>query len=109
MDYFGEDDPNHNSHLGEITYPDIDETVQYPWQGSRQSFSHEASAIDPRLYKDLFSGGESQELAQSAADEEQSAPEEEQSLDLNNSDESSSFVASSEEETSLVLQTPHSK
>ncbi|KAL4822051.1 hypothetical protein BDW67DRAFT_7101 [Aspergillus spinulosporus] len=103
MDYFGEDDPSHSPHLGEIAYPDIDETVHYPWQGSRQSFSHEASAIDPRLYKDLFSGGESQEPAQSAADEKKSTPEEEQSLELNRSDESSSFEASSEEETSEDL------
>lgn len=47
----------------EIMYPDIDETVQYPWQGgldSQQPTSSatfaQRSALDPRLYRDLFPG-----------------------------------------------------
>ncbi|KAL4989488.1 hypothetical protein BDW68DRAFT_67210 [Aspergillus falconensis] len=100
MDYFGDDDPNLSPHPGEIAYPDIDENVQYPWQGSQRSFSNGASVIDPRLYKGLFSGIESQEPAQSTVDEEQSAIEEGQLLGLDNSGEDSSFEASSEEESS---------
>jgi hypothetical protein len=39
------------------TYPDIDETVQYPWR-ENDALATQGNAdpvIDPRLYKDLFS------------------------------------------------------
>lgn len=56
------DDPEDVSHRDspqEVMYPDIDETMQYPWLGSRQASSQTAAidpAIDPRLYGDTFSG-----------------------------------------------------
>ncbi|RDW70656.1 tetratricopeptide repeat protein [Aspergillus mulundensis] len=112
MDYFGEDDPNHSPHPGEtaypdieIAYPDIDETVQYPWQGTQQLTSAEASVIDPRLYKGLFSENASQEPAQSAVEDELSAPEveEEQVYVQDDSAEDSTFEASSDEESSEDL------
>lgn len=40
----------------EVSYPDIDETVQYPWQSHQQAMSEDAldtSVLDPRLYRDL--------------------------------------------------------
>lgn len=41
-------------------YPDIDETLHYPWQDSRQLDTEEidASVIDPRLYQGAFPGNE---------------------------------------------------
>lgn len=56
MDYsdpYGED-PNAAEHS---QYPDIDETLQYPWQGTQFAAPGDTSihsVIDPRLYKDLF-------------------------------------------------------
>lgn len=40
---------------GQAEYPDIDETVHYPWQSSQHSNVGEglASVIDPRLYQGL--------------------------------------------------------
>ncbi|KAL4806915.1 hypothetical protein BDV18DRAFT_121499 [Aspergillus unguis] len=93
MEYFDEDVPSHNPPPGEIAYPDIDETVQYPWNGSQQPTSAEASVIDPRLYKGLFAGTGSQDPGQG---EEEYALEEE-ALGLDDVDEESSFEASSEE------------
>ncbi|KAL4941666.1 hypothetical protein BDV06DRAFT_177388 [Aspergillus oleicola] len=92
MDYFDEDDPDHSLLPGEIAYPDIDETIQYPWQGSQQQTSTDASVIDPRLYKDLFSGTESQEPARSGIDEEV--------LGLDEADEDSNYELSSQDEES---------
>ena len=40
------------------TYPDIDETIQYPWRENDTPTSrgnHAGTAIDPRLYQGLFS------------------------------------------------------
>lgn len=39
-------------------YPDIDETLHYPWQDSQQLDTDEidASVIDPRLYQGVFPG-----------------------------------------------------
>ncbi|KAL4785315.1 hypothetical protein BJX76DRAFT_183170 [Aspergillus varians] len=92
MDYFDEDDPNQNPGPGEIAYPDIDETIQYPWQGSQPPISTGASVIDPRLYSGIFAEDNSQEAAQSALDEAPLAPDD--------SNEDSTFEASSEEESS---------
>lgn len=99
MDYFDEDDPNHNAGSGEIAYPDIDETIQYPWQGSQPLVPTDTSVIDPRLYRGLFSGNDSQAPAQT--DEEQSAVDD-SLLGLDNTKSDSSFEESSEDE-SLVL------
>jgi general transcription factor 3C polypeptide 3 (transcription factor C subunit 4) len=81
---------------GEFAYPDIDETIQYPWQGSQPPASTEPavqSVIDPRLYRGLFTGSESQ--APEQADDGRFGPED--------AGEGSSFeLSSSEEESSLV-------
>ena len=40
------------------TYPDIDETIQYPWRENdtlTSQHNHAGTAIDPRLYQGLFS------------------------------------------------------
>ncbi|KAL4916025.1 hypothetical protein BDW62DRAFT_110377 [Aspergillus aurantiobrunneus] len=92
MDYSDEDESSHNAAVGEISYPDIDETIQYPWQGSHPPTSTDASVIDPRLYKGLFSGNDAQEPAQSVVDEEL--------VGLDDSKEDSDFEVSSEEESS---------
>ncbi|KAL2809236.1 hypothetical protein BJX63DRAFT_368566 [Aspergillus granulosus] len=94
MDYPEEDVSDQNPSPGEIAYPDIDETIQYPWQGSQPPASTEPaiqSVIDPRLYRGLFTGSESQAPELAAADESQLGTED---------DESSSFELSSEEEES---------
>ncbi|KAH8422545.1 tetratricopeptide repeat protein [Aspergillus melleus] len=59
-------DPDHvDPHLSsqEPAYPDINESIHYPWQGEEQPAQTEESlhsVIDPRLYKDLFSASASQ-------------------------------------------------
>ena len=59
-------DPDHvDPHLTsqEPAYPDINESIHYPWQGEEQPAQTEESlhsVIDPRLYKDLFSASASQ-------------------------------------------------
>ncbi|KAL2868802.1 tetratricopeptide repeat protein [Aspergillus lucknowensis] len=63
MDHSEEDISDHNPSPGPIDYPDIDETIQYPWQGSQPPGSADPSihsVIDPRLYKGLFTGSEPQ-------------------------------------------------
>ncbi|KAL2815847.1 hypothetical protein BDW59DRAFT_12580 [Aspergillus cavernicola] len=63
MDYSDEDVPDQNHPSGGVAYPDIDEIIQYPWQGSQPPLSTDPaihSVIDPRLYKDLFSQGPEQ-------------------------------------------------
>jgi general transcription factor 3C polypeptide 3 (transcription factor C subunit 4) len=52
-------------------YPDIDETLHYPWQGSRQSTTDNlpASVIDPRLYQDLFPQNEPESQQDYSAEE----------------------------------------
>lgn len=53
-------------------YPDIDENMHYPWQGTQQSATNNvpASVIDPRLYQDLFSQTAPENLGQQdSADE----------------------------------------
>lgn len=45
-----------NAPTEEVSYPDIDETVQYPWQSHQQAAPDDAldaSVLDPRLYRDL--------------------------------------------------------
>ncbi|KAL4928515.1 tetratricopeptide repeat protein [Aspergillus undulatus] len=92
MDYFDEDDPNNSLLSGEIAYPDIDEIVQYPWQGSQQPSSTDASVIDPRLYGDLHPGTDPQEPEQSAVDEELGG--------IDGPDDGSTYEVSQEEESS---------
>lgn len=50
------DQPGYNPPTEETLYPDIDETVQYPWQENQQATtdnSFDASLLDPRLYSDV--------------------------------------------------------
>lgn len=76
MDY-SEDHPEHDpmdhNPSGETAYPDIDETVHYPWQGSQPTATTTDQAlhsvIDPRLYAGLFTGS-SQVPDQSQEEEE---------------------------------------
>lgn len=45
-----------NAPTEEVLYPDIDETVQYPWQSHQQAAPDDeldTSVLDPRLYRDL--------------------------------------------------------
>ncbi|KAE8348901.1 hypothetical protein BDV28DRAFT_142472 [Aspergillus coremiiformis] len=62
MDYPEEDQPNHNPQAGDIAYPNIDETIHYPWQGTHPVVQADPihSVLDPRLYKDLFPSNSSQ-------------------------------------------------
>lgn len=63
----GSDDyPAQNPPAEEVMYPDIDETIHYPWQGNQpaQHDSSTTSALDPRLYRDLFSRSTSQLIDQ---------------------------------------------
>lgn len=42
------------------TYPDIDESIQYPWREDEAALAqanYGVPAIDPRLYQDSFSAG----------------------------------------------------
>lgn len=50
------DSPTGTTPPPEYDYPDIDEDMQYPWQGSHAAFPSDVptSVIDPRLYRDLF-------------------------------------------------------
>ncbi|KAL2840316.1 hypothetical protein BJX68DRAFT_187224 [Aspergillus pseudodeflectus] len=92
MDY-PEDVSGQAPSSGEFAYPDIDETIQYPWQGSQPPASGEPavqSVIDPRLYRGLFTGSESQ--APEQAHDGRSG--------LDDAGEDSSFELSSSEEES---------
>ncbi|KKK11940.1 RNA polymerase III transcription factor TFIIIC subunit (Tfc4) [Aspergillus rambellii] len=94
MDYSDGDASDHNP-VGEVLYPDIDETNQYPWQGSQPSASAQPSiqsVIDPRLYKGLFASNASQAQDQSFINERE--------LEQDDSAEDSSYELSSEEEPS---------
>lgn len=79
-------------------YPDIDETLHYPWQGAQQSTTdhHAALVIDPRLYQDLFPQNEPESQQDYSADElseEGQAPP----TDINGEDEDSEFVYTEDE------------
>lgn len=100
----------------EIVYPDIDETVQYPWQGTRQqnaaqapqrshaSQAANASVIDPNLYRGLFSGNAPGPMDQDMSSEyaEDSSPAKgkrrfDEPLDADYSSEDPTFDLSEEE------------
>ncbi|KAL4791413.1 hypothetical protein BDV19DRAFT_370563 [Aspergillus venezuelensis] len=92
MDYFDEDDPDNSLLPGEIAYPDIDETIQYPWQGSQQPASTDASVLDPALFRDHLPRSESQNPAQ--------FPEDEELIGLGEAEEDSNYEISSQDEES---------
>lgn len=55
MDYPDPDPDYDDAPTEEVIYPDIDETVQYPWQNTEQTTtdnSLDTSVLDPRLYGD---------------------------------------------------------
>ncbi|KAL2007860.1 hypothetical protein VTN00DRAFT_7842 [Thermoascus crustaceus] len=99
----------------EIVYPDIDETVQYPWQGTRQQNAAQApqlhasqaandSVIDPNLYRGLFSGNAPGSMDQDMSSEyaEDSSPAKgkrrfDEPLDADYSSEDPTFDLSEEE------------
>jgi general transcription factor 3C polypeptide 3 (transcription factor C subunit 4) len=83
----------------ESAYPDIDETMQYPWQGTQPAVAGESSlhsVIDPRLYKDLFSRGVSQLPGQQAMEYEDEEEAQEYSQ-MDDSAEDSTYEFSAEE------------
>ncbi|KAL4884513.1 hypothetical protein BJY04DRAFT_225696 [Aspergillus karnatakaensis] len=98
MDYPDDDIPDQSSPLGKIAYPDIDETIHYPWQGSQPAPTTDTplqSVIDPRLYKGLFTGNDTHGLDQTATDEELTGVDKGQ-LGLAESDESLYSLSSEE-------------
>jgi len=74
-------------------YPDIDETLHYPWQDGRQSTINDlpASVIDPRLWQDSFPQNEEPESQQDDSADELSEYSQ-VPPDLNGEDEDSEFV-----------------
>ncbi|KAL3472938.1 hypothetical protein BJX99DRAFT_272641 [Aspergillus californicus] len=105
MEYPDEDNPDQYPPPGEIAYPDIDETFQYPWQGIQPPVSTDPSShsvIDPRLYKGLFSEGPEQSpiAEDQSSGEEQLHPdgaESETTFELSSSQESSDEKLSDDE------------
>lgn len=98
MDYPDDHHPHHPPPSQEYVYPDIDETVHYPWQGSQPTTQGEASihsVLDPRLYKDLFTGNASQVQDEASFEEDAEAYQE-----ADDSDES--LYTLSSEESRLV-------
>jgi general transcription factor 3C polypeptide 3 (transcription factor C subunit 4) len=75
MDYLDGDQSDHNTQPGEIAYPDIDETIHYPWQGPQSAVQADPihSVLDPRLYKDLFPSNASQLPEETPLDEDEDA------------------------------------
>ncbi|KAH3558233.1 hypothetical protein KXV84_002514 [Aspergillus fumigatus] len=97
MEYHGDGNGSgHPSQSQESAYPDIDETLQYPWQGSQPAVAGESSlhsVIDPRLYKDLFSRSASGQQAMEYGDEEDA----QEYSQLDGSAEDSTYEFSAEE------------
>jgi general transcription factor 3C polypeptide 3 (transcription factor C subunit 4) len=88
----------------ESAYPDIDETMQYPWQGTQPAVAGESSlhsVIDPRLYKDLFSRSASQLPGQQVMDYEDEEDAQEYSQ-MDDSAEDSTYEFSAEESSTSV-------
>ncbi|PWY82837.1 RNA polymerase III transcription factor TFIIIC subunit Tfc4 [Aspergillus heteromorphus CBS 117.55] len=100
MDYPDDHHTDHGPPPEEFAYPDIDETIHYPWQGAPpaaqgQGESSLHSVLDPRLYKDLFAGSASQEPERSSVDKEA-----EEYAEADDSDQSLYTLSSSEESSS---------
>ncbi|KAF7591938.1 transcription factor TFIIIC subunit tfc4 [Aspergillus hancockii] len=97
MDYPGGDQSDHNTQSGEIAYPDIDETIHYPWQGTQPVVQTDPihSVLDPRLYKDLFLSNASRLPEETPLGEDEDAEELPQIND--DSAEDSTYEFSAEE------------
>lgn len=102
MEYHGDGNGSgHPSQSQDSAYPDIDETLQYPWQGSQPAVAGESSlhsVIDPRLYKDLFSRSASGQQAMEYGDEEDA----QEYSQLDGSAEDSTYEFSAEESSTSV-------
>ncbi|KAE8396676.1 hypothetical protein BDV23DRAFT_143350 [Aspergillus alliaceus] len=98
MDYPQENQPNHNIQAGDIGYPDIDEAIHYPWQGTQTTVQTDPihSVLDPRLYKDLFPSNSSQLPKEALLDENEDVEEEFAEID-DDSAEDSTYEFSPEE------------
>lgn len=108
MDYPDGDHAEHPPPSPEFAYPDIDETVHYPWQGPQSTVPGEAplqSVIDPRLYRDLFTRSESHLPDQNGMDFEEDG---ENAVDYDQMDDSAedSNYEYSAEETSTSVDAP---
>lgn len=80
----------------EILYPEIDENIQYPWQGGQQTTaddSFDTSVLDPRLNRDLFPST-SQYSDEQALEDDYNV---EEFQDADDSEEDSSYELSEEE------------
>ncbi|KAF9889891.1 transcription factor TFIIIC subunit tfc4 [Aspergillus nanangensis] len=73
MDYSDAHQSDRSPPAEETMYPDIDETLHYPWQGAQSTGPGEPSihsVIDPRLYKGLFSTNVAQAPEESDLEED---------------------------------------
>ena len=96
------DHPGYHPPMDETLYPDIDETVQYPWQENQQATadnSFDASLLDPRLYSDAVPET-SQPVGQQVYDEDaHRADEYYQDQDEDDSADDSTYELSEEEDS----------
>ncbi|EAW08236.1 tetratricopeptide repeat protein [Aspergillus clavatus NRRL 1] len=100
MDYPDGDHAEHPPPSPEFAYPDIDETVHYPWQGPQSTVPGEAplqSVIDPRLYRDLFTRSESHLPDQNGMDFEEDGENAVDYDQMDDSAEDSNYEYSAEE------------
>lgn len=99
MDY--PEQPSHGTQAGDVAYPDIDETIHYPWQGPQQTAPSDPihSVLDPRLYKDLFPSNTSQLPEEIPLDEDEDA---EEYAEFDDSAEDSTYEFSPEESSTSV-------
>ncbi|KAE8376695.1 hypothetical protein BDV26DRAFT_305416 [Aspergillus bertholletiae] len=90
------DQSSHNTQSGEVAYPDIDETIHYPWQGPQQTTQSDPihSVLDPRLYKDLFSNNTSQLPGETPLNDDEDG---EEYAEIDDSAEDSTYEFSPEE------------
>ncbi|PYH96394.1 TPR-like protein [Aspergillus ellipticus CBS 707.79] len=98
MDYPDDHHSDHEPPPEEFAYPDIDETIHYPWQGNPPADQGESSihsVLDPRLYRDLFTTSASQAPEQTPLDKEA-----EEYAEADDSAEDSLYTLSSSEEES---------
>lgn len=90
-------------------YPDIDETLHYPWQGQQPTIDTlDTSVIDPRLYGGSFPQDEPEPEPQQESQQEYSADElseesQARPSDLDGEDEDSEFVYTEEDNDRYVF------
>ncbi|RAL09686.1 TPR-like protein [Aspergillus homomorphus CBS 101889] len=72
MEYPDNIHPPHGQSLDDYGYPAVNETMHYPWQGHQPPAQPEPSihsVLDPRLYRDLFTGNDTQPPDEQPGDE----------------------------------------